>query len=89
MKITFNPNLSVSTLRKATALAESIEAKQAELAALLNGQTVAKGGRKSVAKSRGNTRTPEQRAAISAGLKAKWAARKAATAQAPAETPAS
>jgi len=78
MKITFNPNLSVAILQRATALAESIEQKQAELAALLSGQTVASRGRKSVSKcARNHTRTPEQRAAISAGLKAKWAARKA------------
>lgn len=88
MKITFNPNMSVATLRKATALAESIEQKQAELQALLSGQTVASQGRKSVKCARGKTRTPEQRAAISAGLKAKWAARKAA-ASAPTPTPAS
>lgn len=84
MKITFNPNLSVATLQRATALAESIEQKQAELTALLSGQTVTSRGRKSVSKcSRGGgKRTPEQRAAISAGLKAKWVARKAAVATA-------
>lgn len=89
MKITFNPNLDVKTLQRATALAEVIEQKQAELQALLTGQTVAPKGRKSVSKcARSHVRTDAQRAAISAGLKAKWAARKAA-ASAPATAPAS
>ena len=89
MKITFSPGLDVRTLRKATALAEVIEAKQAELQALLSGQTVAK-GRKSVSKcARGShVRTDAQRAAISAGLKAKWAARKAAAQAAATPAPA-
>ena len=72
MKITFSPNLSVATLQRATALAETIENKQAELRALLSGETLAKGKGK-VSKCK---RTPAQRAAISAGLKAKWAERK-------------
>jgi len=79
MKITFSPNVSVVTLRKAVALAESIEQKQAELQSLLTGQTVASRGRPSVKKyARGKRKfSPEQRAKISEGLKAKWAARKA------------
>lgn len=88
MNATF-PNLSAATLRKATALAETIETKQAELAALLAGKT---DPTVRVAKkcSKGCVRTPEQRAKISAGAKARWAARKAASAETSAtpETPA-
>ena len=88
MKITFNPNLSVAILQRATALAESIEQKQAELIALLSGQTVTSRGRKSVSKcANAHTRTPEQRATISAGLKAKWAERKAVKTTQPAADP--
>ena len=65
-------------------LAEKIEAMQGELSALLSGQTVTRKGRKSVSKA--GRFTDAQRAKISAGLKAKWAERKAAKA-APAPLP--
>jgi hypothetical protein len=68
-----NTNLNPATLRKATQLAELIEQKQAELQALLSGEP----SRKVSKCGKTDTRTLEQRAAISAGLKASWAARKA------------
>ena len=80
MKITFSPNIGVAVLKRATALAEHIESKQAELRALLNGQTAApRKASKSVSK-RANRFTPAQRASISEGLRRKWAERKAAKA---------
>ena len=57
---------------------------QGELSTLLSGQTVTRKGRKSVSKA--GRFTDAQRAKISAGLKAKWAERKAAKA-APAALP--
>lgn len=72
--------VNLSTLRRATVLAEKIEAMQGELNALLSGQTVTRKGSKSVKKA--NRFTPEQRAKISEGLRAKWAERKAAKAAA-------
>jgi len=76
--------VNLVTLRRATVLAEKIEAMQGELNALLSGQTVTRKGRKSVSKA--GRFTDAQRAKISAGLKAKWAERKAAKA-APAPLP--
>ena len=78
MKITFSANTSVATLRRATALAENIEAKQAELRALLSGQTSTRKSGKSVKKA--SRFSDAQRALISEGLKRKWAERKAAKA---------
>jgi len=83
MRTTFSSNLNVVTLQRATALAETIEQKQAELRALLSGETLAKGKAKGKGKVSKCKRTPAQRAAISAGLKAKWAARKATQTIAP------
>ena len=65
-----NYSLSVSVLKRATALAEKIEREQAELQALLNGTEI-----KKVKRSK---RTPAQRKLISEGLKSAWAVKKAA-----------
>lgn len=74
--------MNVSTLRRATALAERIENMQTELAELLAGNGAR--GRKSACRIVKHRRTPAQRAAISEGLKRKWAERKAVTDSAPA-----
>jgi len=76
-------NVSAATLRKALALIEARDAKDAEITALLTGQSVGRKTCKTVRKCGKRSFTPEQKAAISAGLKAKWAARKAAAAAAP------
>jgi hypothetical protein len=75
---------SVATLKRAAELAESIERQQNELTALLTGQPVsftpsaprARKGKK------GTKLSPAEKARISAGLKARWAERKAAAAAA-------
>jgi len=74
MKIKFGSNLSVATLRKATALAETIEQKQDELNALLRGER----GRKGKVAKCSRQLSPEQRARISEGQRRKWAERKTA-----------
>lgn len=80
MKITFKHNVSVATLTAALALAQDIESKQAKLQALLTNDSVrplkAKRAVKRAKKS--NRFSPAQRAKISAGLKRKWAERRAA-----------
>lgn len=83
MKINFSANdVGITVLRRAVALAETIESKQAELRALLRGQTSPRKSAKSV--SRKGRFSPAQRAKISQGLKAKWAERKAAKNTSPA-----
>jgi hypothetical protein len=77
-------SLTATQLRQAADLADEIQLKQNQLTALLSGEPVTfKGNTKTVkatVKTKGGKRTltPEQKASISAGLKAKWAARKAA-----------
>jgi hypothetical protein len=69
-------SVTASTLRKALALAEDIENKQAQLNALLSGQTISTSERKTC-----RVVNSERSKAISEGLKRKWAERKAALEQ--------
>lgn len=80
-------SLTSAQFRRAAELKDSIETSQNELTALLMGQSVTKTAKSSAKPATGGKRvmTPEQRAKIAAGQKARWAARNAAS---PATTPA-
>lgn len=91
MKNTTTVSLTSAQLQQAADLQKTIEISQNELTALLMGQSVTKA--KSTGKGHKAPKTEAQKAAISEGLKAKWAERKAlkaanATTPATAQTPA-
>ena len=69
---------------KAQGISKEIAPLQSRFQSLVGSLSGGKGAKVSKCSRKGSRFSPEQRAAISAGLKAKWAERKAAKANAPA-----